>query len=146
MWYKYQMGNSGVTIIQIIFHYFWLTYFLQSMLEIALCNLKHTLIETVSAVSILLTSLTFKGLILATTIFSYQHFSYEFLIAVSLISYFVLIQGGHRADKRERLYFLTFFSFLLWIFHVIALVCSELKLRDKKLFQQTLKINLFLLS
>lgn len=112
MWYKYQMGNSDVTIIQIIFHYFQLTNFLQPMLEIALCNLQYTLIETVSALSFLLTSLTFRGSILATTILLHQCFSYEFLIvySVRLMSSTVPILGGHRTDKRGKLSFLYLFT------------------------------------
>ena len=68
------------------------------MLEIALCNLQYTLIETVSAVSFLLTSLTFRGSVLATTILLHQCFSYEFLIVYSvwLMSSAVPILGGHQ--------------------------------------------------
>lgn len=75
------MGNSDVTIIQIISHYFQLSNFLLNMLEIALYNLQYTLIETVSAVSILLTSLTFRGLN-----FSYHNLWYQdFAIESSLV-------------------------------------------------------------
>lgn len=82
------------------------------MLEIALCNLQYTLIETVSAVSFLLTSLTFRGSVLATTILLHEYFSCEFLIVYSmwLMSSTVPILGGHRTDKRGRLSFLYLFT------------------------------------
>lgn len=103
IWYKYQMGNNDVTIIQIIFHYFQFTNSLYSMLEIALCNLQYTLMETVSAVSILLTSLTFRGFILATTILLYQYFSYELSIVCSVwfMSSITLILGGVIGQTKE---------------------------------------------
>ena len=115
------------------------------MLEIALCNLQNTLMETVSAVSILLTSLTFRGFILATTILLYQYFSYELLIVCSVwfMSSITLILGGPRADKRGRLCFLIFVCFLLPIFDIITLVCSVLKLRIRSYFNVILKLISF---
>lgn len=98
------------------------------MLQIALCNLQYTLIETVSAVSILLTSLTFMGFNFSYHGSFVQYFSYEFLTvhAVWMMSSIILILRGQRADKRGRLcWFDTYF--LLPIFHIITLICRELK-------------------
>lgn len=136
IWYKYQMGNNDVTIIQIIFHYFQFTNFLYSMLEIALCNLQQTLMETVSAVSILLTSLTFRGFILATTILLYQYFSYELstVCSVWFMSSITLILGGSQGRQKRKivLFDICLFSVTSIGHHYTSLQCVEAK--DKKLF------------
>lgn len=111
------------------------------MLEIALCNLQYTLIETVSAVSILLTSLTFMGFN-----FSY-HSSFVSILFLWLLncvcsaddSSIILILRGQRAEKGGRLC-LFGICFLLPIFDIITLFCSELKLRIKSYFNTILKL------
>ena len=127
-----------LTIIQMIFHFFQLTNFLYSMLEIALCNLQYTLIETVSAVSILLTSLACREFD-----FSYHNLFVSILFlrilncewSMNVEFYYYYFERSKGKGEKACIFDIYLFSVTDIWHHCTSLQWTEA--RDKKLFYFT---------